>query len=68
MWGDISLGILGIVLMVKGYIGYLKGNSGFGFNGISVVLIGEYVDWMLGVDYMIGLVMFGVFYVDIDIM
>lgn len=67
LWGDASAGIPGTKLTVKGHIGYSKGNPGLGPNGTSVAPTGEYVDWLLGADYLLGPVTLGVAYVDTDI-
>ncbi len=67
LWGDASSGIPGTALTLKGHIGYSKGNPGLGPNGTSVAPTGEYVDWLLGADYLVGPVTLGVAYVDTDI-
>lgn len=67
-WGDVVYLIFEILFKLKGYLGYLDGNLGLGFNGISVVLIGKYFDWLIGVEVVVGLLMLGISYVDIDIL
>jgi uncharacterized protein (TIGR02001 family) len=67
IWGDGSTGIPGTPLTAKGHIGYSHGNPGLGPNGTSVAPTGEYWDWLVGLDYVIGPVTLGVAYVDTDI-
>jgi hypothetical protein len=67
LWGDGSVGLGSTGLLAKAHIGYSKGNPGLGPNGTSVAPTGEYVDWLLGLDYTRGPVTFGVAYTDTDI-
>jgi uncharacterized protein (TIGR02001 family) len=67
LWGDVSAGIPDTGLTVKGHLGYSKGNKGLGPFATSVAPTGEYVDWLLGVDYALGPVVLGAAYVDTDI-
>ena len=67
VWGDFNTGIPTTPITAKAHIGYSKGNPGLGPNGTSVAPTGEYFDWMLGADYVVGPVTLGVAYVDTDI-
>jgi uncharacterized protein (TIGR02001 family) len=67
IWGDASVGIPRTPLTAKAHLGHSNGNPGLGPNGTSVTPTGEYFDWSLGVDYVIGPVTLGVSYVDTDI-
>ena len=67
LWGDASVGIPKTPLTAKAHLGHSNGNPGLGPNGTSVTPTGEYFDWSLGVDYVIGPVTLGVSYVDTDI-
>ena len=67
VWGDVGAGVPGTGLTLKGHVGYSEGNSGLGPFATSVAPTGEYVDWMLGADYVLGPVTLGVAYVDTDI-
>jgi uncharacterized protein (TIGR02001 family) len=67
VWGDASVGIPRTPLTAKVHLGHSNGNPGLGPNGTSVTPTGEYFDWSLGVDYVIGPVTLGVSYVDTDI-
>jgi len=67
LWGDASAGIPGTPVTAKAHIGYSDGNPGLGPNGTSVAPTGEYFDWMLGLDYVLGPVTLGAAYVDTDI-
>jgi len=67
VWTDISSGIPNTPLTVKGHLGYSNGNPGLGPNGTSIAPTGEYLDWMLGADYVVGPLTLGVAYVDTDI-
>jgi uncharacterized protein (TIGR02001 family) len=67
LWGDISSGIPTTPLTLKGHIGYSNGNKGLGPFATSVAPTGEYVDWMLGADFVLGPVTLGVAYTDTDI-
>lgn len=67
LWGDASVGIPKTPLTAKAHLGHSNGNPGLGPNGTSVAPTGEYFDWSLGVDYVIGPVTLGVAYVDTDI-
>lgn len=67
LWGDISSGIPDTGITLKAHIGYSDGNPGLGPNGTSVAPTGSYWDWLIGVDYALGPVVFGVAYVDTDI-
>ncbi|WP_442678634.1 TorF family putative porin [Sphingomonas sp. ASY06-1R] len=67
LWGDANAGVPGTALTVKGHIGYSHGNPGLGPNGTSVAPTGEYFDWLVGADYVLGPVVLGIAYVDTDI-
>jgi hypothetical protein len=67
LWGDFSSGIPNTPVTVKAHIGYSDGNPGLGPNGTSVAPTGQYWDWLIGVDYVVGPVTLGVAYVDTDI-
>ena len=67
IWTDISAGIPTTGFTVKGHVGYSWGNPGLGPNGTSVTPTGEYLDYLVGVDYALGPVVLGVAYVDTDI-
>jgi uncharacterized protein (TIGR02001 family) len=69
VWGDISAAVPNTGLTAKGHIGASSGNKGLGPFATSVSPTGEYVDWLLGVDYVIPgtPLTVGVAYVDTDI-
>ena len=67
VWGDVSAGIPNTPVTIKAHLGYSNGNPGLGPNGTSVAPTGKYVDWLLGVDYVLGPVTLGAAYVDTDI-
>lgn len=67
IWGDISGGVPGTPVTLKGHIGYSDGNPGLGPNGTSVAPTGSYADWLIGADYALGPVTLGVAYVDTNI-
>jgi uncharacterized protein (TIGR02001 family) len=67
VWGDASAGIPGTAVTVKAHAGFSHGNPGLGPNGTSVAPTGEYLDWLIGADYVLGPVTLGVAYVDTDI-
>ncbi|MFC4254038.1 hypothetical protein GRI97_01300 [Altererythrobacter xixiisoli] len=67
IWGDVSSGIPGTPLTLKGHLGYSDGNPGLGPNGTSIAPTGSYLDWMLGADVAVGPLTLGVAYVDSNI-
>ena len=67
VWGDISSAIPDTGITLKAHLGYSEGNQGLGPNGTSVSPTGEYLDWMIGVDYTFSPLTFGISYVDTDI-
>jgi hypothetical protein len=69
VWGDASTAIPNTGLTAKAHVGYSKGNRGLGPFATSVAPTGEYVDWLLGVDYAIPTtpLTLGVAYVDTNI-
>ncbi len=67
VWGDASAGIPGTPITAKAHLGYSHGNPGLGPNGTSVAPTGEYLDWLLGADVVLGPVTLGIAYVDTDI-
>ncbi|MGK6320923.1 TorF family putative porin [Sphingomonas sp. DT-204] len=67
LWSDVSSGVPGTPFTVKGHLGYSDGNPGLGPNGTSVAPTGSYLDWLLGVDAVVGPLTLGVAYVDTDI-
>lgn len=66
IWGDGSVG-LGAGFLAKGHVGYSKGNPGLGPNGTSVTPTGDYIDYLVGVDYTRGPVTLGIAYTGTDI-
>ena len=67
VWGDINTGVPGTPITLKAHAGYSDGNPGLGPNGTSVAPTGEYLDWLVGADYVLGPVTLGVAYVDTNI-
>lgn len=67
IWADTSVGIPKTPLTAKAHLGYSEGNPGLGPNGTSVTPTGNYADWLVGVDAVVGPLVFGVAYVDTDI-
>lgn len=69
IWADASTAVPGTGLTGKAHLGYSNGNKGLGPNGTSVAPTGEYLDWLVGLDYAIAgtPVTVGVAYVDTDI-
>ncbi|WP_454884154.1 TorF family putative porin [Sphingomonas oryzagri] len=67
VWGDASMGIPGTPVTAKAHLGYSHGNPGLGPNGTSVTPTGEYLDWLIGADVVLGPVTLGFAYVDTDI-
>lgn len=67
VWGDASMGIAGTPVTAKAHLGYSHGNPGLGPNGTSVTPTGEYLDWLIGADMVLGPVTLGVAYVDTNI-
>lgn len=68
LWTDLAAGIPDTPLTLKAHLGYTNGgNEGLGPQGTSVSPTGEYVDWMVGADYVVGPVTLGVSYVDTNI-
>ncbi|WP_375287568.1 TorF family putative porin [Sphingomonas sp.] len=69
LWADASTAVPGTGLTAKAHLGYSNGNKGLGPNGTSVAPTGEYLDWLVGLDYAIAgtPVTVGVAYVDTDI-
>ncbi len=67
VWGDASMGIPGTPVTAKAHLGYSHGNPGLGPNGTSVTPTGEYLDWLIGADMVLGPVTLGVAYVDTNI-
>ena len=67
VWGDAAMGIPNTGFTIKAHAGYSRGNPGLGPNGTSVTPTGEYLDWLVGADYVLGPVTLGVAYVDTDI-
>lgn len=69
VWGDAAAAIPETGLTAKAHIGASKGNKGLGPFATSVAPTGEYVDWLLGVDYAIPgtPVTAGIAYVDTNI-
>jgi len=66
-WGDAAAGIPGTPITAKAHFGYSSGNPGLGPNGTSVTPTGEYLDWLIGADCVLGPVTLGIAYVDTDI-
>jgi uncharacterized protein (TIGR02001 family) len=67
VWGDASIGVPTTALTVKGHVGYSSGNPGLGPNGTSVAPTGDYVDYLVGADYVIAPVTLGIAFVGTDI-
>ncbi|MDB5715349.1 MAG: hypothetical protein JWO15_2746 [Sphingomonadales bacterium] len=67
LWGDISTAVPGTGLTVKGHLGYSDGNPGLGPNGTSIAPTGKYLDYLVGADYTISPLTFGIAYVGTDI-
>ena len=69
LWGDAAVAVPNTPFTAKAHIGYSKGNKGLGPFATSVAPTGEYVDWLLGVDFAVPTlpVTIGVAYVDTDI-
>lgn len=67
IWTDAAVGVPNTPVTVKGHLGYSNGNPGLGPNGTSVAPTGEYLDWLVGADLVMGKLTFGVAYVDTDI-
>jgi len=67
VWGDASTGIPTTPLTAKAHLGWSHGNPGLGPNGTSVAPTGSYLDWLLGVDLVLGRLTLGMAYVDTDI-
>jgi uncharacterized protein (TIGR02001 family) len=67
VWSDLSTGIPTTPLTAKAHLGYSHGNPGLGPNGTSVTPTGSYVDWLLGLDLVLGRVTLGLAYVDTNI-
>jgi hypothetical protein len=67
LWGDASTGVPGTPITAKAHLGYSHGNPGLGPNGTSVTPTGEYLDWLIGADYVLGPVTLGIAYVDTNI-
>lgn len=67
IWGDVSGGIPGTPVTLKGHVGYSKGNPGLGPNGTSVAPTGKYWDFLVGADVALGPVVLGVSYVTTSI-
>lgn len=60
VYGDLSGAIPETPVVLKGHLGYSTGNS-------TLTPVGDYVDWLVGVDYTWKSLTFGVAYVDTDI-
>jgi uncharacterized protein (TIGR02001 family) len=67
LWGDAAIGIPRTPVTVKAHVGHSNGNAGLGPNGTSIAPTGDYSDWLLGADLVLGPVTLGAAYVDTDI-
>lgn len=69
VWGDAGVAIPNTGVTAKAHIGYSTGNKGLGPFATSVAPTGDYVDWLLGLDYTIPgtPLTVGVAYVDTNI-
>jgi len=67
LWGDASSGIPNTPLTLKAHLGHSDGNAGLGPNGTSIAPTGDYWDWSVGADAVVGPVVLGVAYVDTSI-
>ncbi len=65
--GDASAGIPRTPVTVKAHIGWSRGNPGLGPNGTSLAPTGDYLDWLVGADVVLGHLTVGVAYVDTNI-
>ncbi len=59
VYGDAGIGIPNTPLTVRGHLGYTNGS-------LAIDADGDYFDWLLGVDYIIGPVTIGAAYIDTD--
>ena len=60
VYGDLSGAIPDSAVVLKGHLGYSTGNS-------TLTPAGDYLDWLVGIDYIWKSLTFGVAYVDTDI-
>jgi hypothetical protein len=69
IWADAAAGIPDTGLTLKAHLGYSKGNDGLGPFATSVAPTGEYLDWLVGADFVIPStpLTIGVAYIDTDI-
>ena len=69
LWVDGAAGIPNTPLTLKGHVGFSKGNDGLGPFATSVAPTGEYMDWLVGADFVVPgtPLTLGVAYVDTDI-
>jgi hypothetical protein len=51
LWVDGSVGIPSTPLTAKAHLGFSDGNAGLGPNGTSIAPTGEYLDYMIGLDF-----------------
>jgi hypothetical protein len=67
VWTDVSAGLPGTPITLKGHLGHSWGNPGLGPNGTSLTPTGSYLDWSLGAEAALGPLVLGVSYVDTNI-
>lgn len=69
VWADASVGVPNTGLTAKAHIGHSSGNPGLGPNGTSLSPTGEYLDWLVGLDFTVPStpLTLGVAYTDTDI-
>lgn len=67
LWGDLTSGLPGTPVTLKGHLGYSDGRSGLGPGGIALTPTGAYLDWKLGAEIAAGPVTLGLAYSDTDI-
>jgi uncharacterized protein (TIGR02001 family) len=65
--GDASAGIPQTPVTLKAHIGWSSGNPGLGPNGFSLAPTGDYADWLIGADVVLGPMTVGIAYVDTNI-
>ncbi len=65
--GDASAGIPRTPVTVKAHLGWSRGNPGLGPNGTSLAPTGDYLDWLVGGDVVLGHLTVGIAYVDTSI-
>lgn len=67
LWSDAAVAVPRTPLTAKLHLGHSNGNAGLGPNGTSVAPTGDYWDWLVGADAVLGPVTLGVAWIDTDI-